>query len=68
MSALRKDGHPLVYTRKMDQEQKQYPGDFTSDCSHWCLPGVPDTWNEMLSALLIQVLTIHVCVEGDCLC
>ncbi|KAL6327145.1 hypothetical protein AAG906_014963 [Vitis piasezkii] len=28
------------------------PRDFTSDCSHWCLPGVPDAWNEMLSALL----------------
>ena len=68
MLALRKDGHPLVYTRGMDQEQKQHPRDFTSDCSHWCPPGVPDTWNEMLSALLIQVLTIHLCVEGDCLC
>ncbi|KAK4757888.1 hypothetical protein SAY87_019189 [Trapa incisa] len=20
------------------------------DCLHWCLPGVPDTWNEMLAA------------------
>lgn len=52
MSALRKDGHPSVYTRAMDQEQKQHPRDFTSDCSHWCLPGVPDAWNEILSALL----------------
>ncbi|KZV20739.1 protein trichome birefringence-like 36, partial [Dorcoceras hygrometricum] len=26
--------------------------DPTSDCSHWCLPGVPDAWNEILSALL----------------
>lgn len=53
MAALRKDGHPSVYTRAMDQEQKQHPRDFTSDCSHWCLPGVPDAWNEMLSALLL---------------
>ncbi|KAE8703327.1 Protein trichome birefringence-like 42 [Hibiscus syriacus] len=22
------------------------------DCSHWCLAGVPDSWNEILSALL----------------
>ncbi|XP_058097315.1 protein trichome berefringence-like 7 [Magnolia sinica] len=22
------------------------------DCSHWCLPGVPDTWNELLFAYL----------------
>ncbi|KAJ4910834.1 Protein trichome birefringence-like 16 [Raphanus sativus] len=22
------------------------------DCLHWCLPGVPDTWNEMLFAMI----------------
>lgn len=52
MSALRRDGHPSVYRREMDQKDKQHIRDFSSDCSHWCLPGVPDTWNEMLSALL----------------
>ncbi|CAN6921912.1 unnamed protein product, partial [Brassica oleracea var. botrytis] len=24
------------------------PVDAPQDCSHWCLPGVPDTWNEIL--------------------
>ncbi|KAK2659310.1 hypothetical protein Ddye_005843 [Dipteronia dyeriana] len=24
------------------------------DCSHWCLPGVPDTWNEILLSLLLS--------------
>ncbi|KAM0902155.1 hypothetical protein ACQ4PT_019484 [Festuca glaucescens] len=24
------------------------------DCSHWCLPGVPDTWNELLYALFMR--------------
>ncbi|XP_002975623.2 protein trichome birefringence-like 14 [Selaginella moellendorffii] len=24
------------------------------DCLHWCLPGVPDTWNELLFAHLID--------------
>ncbi|KAK4439095.1 protein trichome birefringence-like 41 [Sesamum alatum] len=24
-----------------------------NDCSHWCLAGVPDTWNELLYAILI---------------
>ncbi|XP_073119963.1 protein trichome berefringence-like 7 isoform X2 [Henckelia pumila] len=24
------------------------------DCSHWCLPGVPDAWNEMLFLLLLS--------------
>ncbi|KAG2672394.1 hypothetical protein I3760_13G038800 [Carya illinoinensis] len=56
MSALRRDGHPSVYRRAMAQEEKQRPRDFASgsDCSHWCLPGVPDIWNEMLNALLKQ--------------
>lgn len=52
MSALRRDGHPSVYRREIDQKQKQHLKGLSSDCSHWCLPGVPDTWNEMLSAAL----------------
>ncbi|KAI6669303.1 hypothetical protein NL676_004188 [Syzygium grande] len=52
MSALRRDGHPSVYRRAMNQQERQNPRGFSSDCSHWCLPGVPDTWNEMLNALL----------------
>lgn len=24
------------------------------DCSHWCLPGVPDTWNEILLSFLLS--------------
>ncbi|CAI5972322.1 unnamed protein product [Closterium sp. NIES-65] len=29
-------------------------GGMTRDCVHWCLPGVPDTWNELLYADLLQ--------------
>ncbi|KAM7280199.1 hypothetical protein ACFE04_007333 [Oxalis oulophora] len=36
LSLLRKDGHPSMF------------GFGAMDCSHWCLPGVPDTWNEIL--------------------
>jgi len=25
----------------------------TFDCSHWCLPGVPDAWNELLFSYLL---------------
>lgn len=40
LSQLRKDAHPSAYS-----------GDHAGmDCSHWCLPGVPDTWNELLYA------------------
>ncbi|KAL7252687.1 hypothetical protein ACSBR1_007284 [Camellia fascicularis] len=52
MSALRRDGHPSVYAKAVGEKQKQHLKDINSDCSHWCLPGVPDTWNEMLNALL----------------
>ncbi|XP_077234472.1 TRICHOME BIREFRINGENCE-LIKE 36 [Tasmannia lanceolata] len=52
MSALRKDGHPSVYAGVLDEEERVHPEEHTLDCSHWCLPGVPDIWNEMLSALL----------------
>ncbi|KAF2314806.1 hypothetical protein GH714_033656 [Hevea brasiliensis] len=45
LSQLRKDGHPSVYG---------HGGHNDMDCSHWCLPGVPDTWNQLLYALLLQ--------------
>ncbi|KAJ9182023.1 hypothetical protein P3X46_006059 [Hevea brasiliensis] len=44
LSQLRKDGHPSAYG---------FGGHRAADCSHWCLPGVPDTWNELLHAALI---------------
>jgi hypothetical protein len=39
MSDYRVDGHPSIYGRRPPGGQ---------DCSHWCLPGVPDTWNQLL--------------------
>lgn len=45
LSQLRKDGHPSVFG---------YGGRRGIDCTHWCLPGVPDTWNELLFAALTQ--------------
>ncbi|CAI5503544.1 unnamed protein product [Closterium sp. Naga37s-1] len=29
-------------------------GRMIRDCVHWCLPGVPDTWNELMYADLLQ--------------
>ncbi|KAK4846140.1 hypothetical protein QYF36_013528 [Acer negundo] len=38
LSQYRKDAHPSAYS-----------GDHSgTDCSHWCLPGLPDTWNQLL--------------------
>ncbi|KAL5859242.1 hypothetical protein ACOSQ4_000538 [Xanthoceras sorbifolium] len=44
LSEYRIEGHPSRYGRKPD---KQFSSS-GEDCSHWCLPGVPDTWNELL--------------------
>lgn len=56
LSELRKDGHTSVYTERrgklVTSEQRLKPLSF-ADCIHWCLPGVPDTWNEILFAYLI---------------
>lgn len=48
LSELRKDGHPSKY------REPGTPPDAPQDCSHWCLPGVPDTWNELLYAQLLS--------------
>ncbi|KAL9234008.1 hypothetical protein vseg_008932 [Gypsophila vaccaria] len=45
LSQLRKDAHPEAYSGL-------HPG---IDCSHWCLPGLPDTWNELLYAALLNM-------------
>ncbi|KAG2717656.1 hypothetical protein I3760_03G186800 [Carya illinoinensis] len=47
LSQLRKDGHPSFYHGHGRKHRLM-------DCSHWCLPGVPDTWNQLLYAALIQ--------------
>ncbi|GFY98658.1 similar to TRICHOME BIREFRINGENCE-LIKE 6 [Actinidia rufa] len=44
LTEYRIDGHPSIYGRKSG---KSYSLSI-QDCSHWCLPGVPDTWNELL--------------------
>ncbi|KAD4178995.1 hypothetical protein R6Q59_022555 [Mikania micrantha] len=42
LTQLRRDGHPSKY------------GDDGMDCSHWCLAGVPDTWNQILYNILVN--------------
>lgn len=47
LSALRKDCHPSVYSGELSPDERANP-DRSADCSHWCLPGLPDTWNQLL--------------------
>lgn len=54
MTDYRKDAHPSVYRKlHVSGEEKSSPLKF-QDCSHWCLPGVPDFWNELLFAEMLR--------------
>ncbi|KAI7757755.1 hypothetical protein M8C21_001689, partial [Ambrosia artemisiifolia] len=50
---FRKDGHPSIYRKNHYSEQEKRSSLRFQDCSHWCLPGVPDSWNEMFYAELL---------------
>ncbi|KAE8726611.1 Protein trichome birefringence [Hibiscus syriacus] len=56
LTDFRKDGHPSVYRKhpkqKLSEDERKAPLKY-QDCSHWCLPGVPDSWNELLYAELL---------------
>lgn len=55
MTDYRKDAHPSVYRKQNLTETEKRSPERYQDCSHWCLPGVPDSWNELLYVqLLIQ--------------
>ncbi|TYG61116.1 hypothetical protein ES288_D07G122300v1 [Gossypium darwinii] len=51
LSELRKDGHPSIYRGDFSPSQRANPQK-SADCSHWCLPGLPDTWNELFYTVL----------------
>lgn len=57
LSEYRKEAHTSVFTERkgklLTKEQKADPKRF-ADCIHWCLPGVPDAWNEILYAYLLK--------------
>ncbi|KAH0722908.1 hypothetical protein KY290_005573 [Solanum tuberosum] len=55
LSEYRIDAHTSIYGelqgKLLTNEQRADPLHF-ADCIHWCLPGVPDTWNQLLFAYL----------------
>ncbi|XWS43255.1 hypothetical protein CRYUN_Cryun16bG0087200 [Craigia yunnanensis] len=56
LTDFRKDGHPSIYRKhrkKHTLEEEKIASLKSQDCSHWCLPGVPDSWNELLYAELL---------------
>ncbi|KAL6905977.1 hypothetical protein ACP4OV_003578 [Aristida adscensionis] len=55
LSDYRKDGHPTIFRKQyapLTKEQIANPASY-ADCTHWCLPGVPDVWNEFLYGYLM---------------
>ncbi|KAI3757845.1 hypothetical protein L6452_05388 [Arctium lappa] len=57
LSEYRKDAHTSVYTirqgKLLTDEQKADPIIY-ADCIHWCLPGLPDTWNEFIYTRIVS--------------
>ncbi|GMN40420.1 hypothetical protein TIFTF001_009638 [Ficus carica] len=52
LSEYRKEAHPSIYRKQWEpltEDQISNPKSY-ADCHHWCLPGVPDVWNELLYA------------------
>lgn len=47
LSEFRADAHPAIWLGKKDAVAV-----WGQDCMHWCLPGVPDTWVDILSQLI----------------
>ncbi|XP_037483325.1 protein trichome birefringence-like 28 [Triticum dicoccoides] len=58
LSEFRKDAHTSVHTLRQGKlltpEQQADPRTY-ADCIHWCLPGLPDTWNHFLYAQIVAV-------------
>ncbi|KAL3521259.1 hypothetical protein ACH5RR_019408 [Cinchona calisaya] len=54
LSNYRKDAHTSIHKKQwspLTPEQIANPVSY-ADCTHWCLPGLQDTWNELLFAKL----------------
>ncbi|KAL2922003.1 Protein trichome birefringence-like 38 [Bienertia sinuspersici] len=59
LSKYRIDAHPSIYRNKdwrilTKNSNNKHINDLPvkPDCGHWCLPGIPDTWNRLLYASL----------------
>lgn len=49
LTQFRYDGHPSLH------REPGTAANAPQDCSHWCLPGIPDIWNEILYAHLLSM-------------
>jgi GDSL/SGNH-like Acyl-Esterase family found in Pmr5 and Cas1p len=49
LSEFRVDAHPAIWLGKKDAVSV-----WGQDCLHWCLPGLPDTWVDLLTAQILH--------------
>ncbi|XP_068642475.1 protein trichome birefringence-like 34 isoform X2 [Aristolochia californica] len=56
LSEYRKDGHPSIHRKQWEALTEKQIADPSSyaDCIHWCLPGVPDAWNQILYSYILS--------------
>lgn len=64
MTSRRKDGHPYLYDRSPEAGPRPL---HIQDCSHWWLPGVPDSWNELLYVLFLKRGLLPLQIQGNLL-
>ncbi|KAI7742245.1 hypothetical protein M8C21_033978, partial [Ambrosia artemisiifolia] len=57
LSGVRKPVSLLNITRLSQLRKDAHVSSFNAfkgmDCTHWCVSGVPDTWNQLLAAALV---------------
>ncbi|KAJ8748797.1 hypothetical protein K2173_011353 [Erythroxylum novogranatense] len=57
LSKIQKPVHLLNITTLSQLRKDAHPGSYNAfrgmDCTHWCIAGLPDTWNELIYAALV---------------
>ncbi|KAL1548110.1 protein trichome birefringence-like 34 [Salvia divinorum] len=54
LSGYREDAYLSIYIKDYKNWGLKLRNPAKSDCRHWCLPGVPDIWNQFLYAYIIK--------------
>ncbi|CAI7766261.1 unnamed protein product [Closterium sp. NIES-54] len=52
MSEMRPEGHLGMWWQKRDNVTEAFATPDLGDCTHWCLPGVPDAWLDVMYAYM----------------
>ncbi|KAF8723568.1 hypothetical protein HU200_021523 [Digitaria exilis] len=53
MATMRPDGHPGPYLFAHSYDLRPVPETVANDCLHWCAPGIVDTFNDILTKMIV---------------